>query len=287
MLTHAATIDKLLERLIPLGHHDGPVAIARNRRDLGLGWLYYSLARLLRPNRVVVVGSFRGFSVVCLALGLEDNGRGHLDFVDASKVDRFWLNRSAVRRHFEVFGVADRITVHRMTTDRFLRKSANLSTPIDFLFLDGDHHHSSVRFDHTGFEAALAPDAYVAFHDSYVGGFGFTEWEVADYLSTLDLAAYEVLTFPVGQGLTLLKRLPASRPASRRSRNRQILAALAKRCMSSTDNAETHIAHAALRVMADATALDRSARVRLRFLHKANTDLRRELRKLRHRVDTT
>ena len=31
-------------------------------RNLGLGWVYYALARLLRPEKVVVIGSYRGFA---------------------------------------------------------------------------------------------------------------------------------------------------------------------------------------------------------------------------------
>jgi predicted O-methyltransferase YrrM len=36
---------------------------------------------MLRPRHVVVIGSGFGFSVVCLALGLKDNGKGKLDFL--------------------------------------------------------------------------------------------------------------------------------------------------------------------------------------------------------------
>ena len=29
--------------------------------NLGLGWIYYALARVIRPKTVVVIGAYRGF----------------------------------------------------------------------------------------------------------------------------------------------------------------------------------------------------------------------------------
>src|SRR5207302_8700235 len=44
--------------------------------NLGLGWLYYGLARVIRPAQVVVVGSFRGFVPLILGKALADNSEG-------------------------------------------------------------------------------------------------------------------------------------------------------------------------------------------------------------------
>ena len=41
--------------------------------NLGLGWLYYALARLLRPRIVVVIGSYRGFAPLVFGRALADN----------------------------------------------------------------------------------------------------------------------------------------------------------------------------------------------------------------------
>jgi len=53
----------------------------RGTLNIGFGFLYYGLVRTLRPAHAVVIGSGFGFSVVCLALGLNDNGAGALSFV--------------------------------------------------------------------------------------------------------------------------------------------------------------------------------------------------------------
>src|SRR5262244_4308443 len=74
-----ATLKDILEHARPLGHYEEPDTL-----NIGFGFMYYGLARTLRPRHVVVIGSGFGFSVVCLALGLKDNGRGQLDFVDPS-----------------------------------------------------------------------------------------------------------------------------------------------------------------------------------------------------------
>ncbi len=63
----------------PLGHHE-----KRDSFNLGFGFLYYSTVRAVRPKHVLVIGSGFGFSVVCLAIGLKDNGKGILNFVDPS-----------------------------------------------------------------------------------------------------------------------------------------------------------------------------------------------------------
>src|SRR5215470_724941 len=74
-----SVLREILEHAKPLGHHE-----EAGNLNLGFGFVYYGLARALRPQHVLVIGSGFGFSVVCLALGLKDNGRGSLTFVDPS-----------------------------------------------------------------------------------------------------------------------------------------------------------------------------------------------------------
>jgi len=63
----------------PLGHNQ-----KRRNRNLGFGFIYYGVVRSLRPKHTFVIGSGYGFSVVCLALGIKDNGAGRLSFLDPS-----------------------------------------------------------------------------------------------------------------------------------------------------------------------------------------------------------
>src|ERR1700674_4040130 len=55
--------------------------------NLGLGWIYYGLARAIRPKKVVVIGSYRGFVPLVLGKALADNeDRGEVIFIDPSFV---------------------------------------------------------------------------------------------------------------------------------------------------------------------------------------------------------
>jgi hypothetical protein len=124
----APLLGDILEHARPLGHHEDPATL-----NLGFGFLYYGLVRALRPRHVVVIGSGFGFSVVCLALGLKDNLRGALTFVDPSySVFRDgplhtvgstaqWSDPKKARAHFACFGVEDIVTHHR--------RPAHISSP--------------------------------------------------------------------------------------------------------------------------------------------------------------
>src|SRR5437868_8053364 len=74
--------------------------------NLGLGWIYYGLARVIRPKIVVVIGSYRGFVPLVLGKALADNrSDGRVIFIDPSLVDDFWKDPQSVRAHFADFDV--------------------------------------------------------------------------------------------------------------------------------------------------------------------------------------
>src|SRR5262249_46643512 len=76
--------------------------------NLGLGWVYYALARVIRPSTAVVIGSYRGFVPLVLGKALADNlGGGRVIFIDPSLVDDFWKEPQAVTAHFARFGVTN------------------------------------------------------------------------------------------------------------------------------------------------------------------------------------
>jgi hypothetical protein len=71
--------------------------------NLGLGWIYYGLARTLRPASVVVIGSWRGFVPLVLGKALADNLEGgEVTFIDPSwwmdsgRMPGQWTDGSAV-----------------------------------------------------------------------------------------------------------------------------------------------------------------------------------------------
>lgn len=282
MLFDADYITKMIRGLVPLGHfamtHEQAVASA----NLGFGFLYYGLVRALAPERIVVVGSFRGFSPVCFALGLRDNGAGHLDFVDAAMVDGFWKDPKCVTAHFSQFGVADYISHFKVSSSQYLQESGAMAAPIDLLFIDGDHSFAGVEHDYQRLGDLVRSDGYILLHDSYAAGFGFTEWEVADFLGSIAGTLAQTVTFTVAQGLTLIKRVPQTRAG----KEGQELERALRAALEQTKN-ETTDMHLVSHLIEQALALHRVQRTGeengLQLLRKANQDLRSELVRIRAR----
>lgn len=202
----------------PLGHHED-----RDNLNLGFGFVYYGLVRALRPRHVVVIGSGYGFSVVCLALGLRDNNRGRLSFVDPSySVLRNgplqtiggaaqWSDPEKVRVHFRRFGVERLVTHFRLTSEEFFSDYAARGLPeIDLAFIDGNHSWSAVRHD---FLAALGHchrNSYMLLHDTniyvreLVRHAGVKRWLKA---VARRKEQFEVLDFPFASGVAMVRVL--------------------------------------------------------------------------------
>ena len=183
--------------------------------NLGLGWVYYGLARALRPASVVVIGSWRGFVPLVLGRAVADNLEGgRVHFIDPSLVDDFWSDATRVEAHFLRFGVAN-ISHHRATTQEFVQGDAfRALDEIGMLFIDGLHTAEQARFDYEAFRDRLAPGALVLFHDTLrvrtsriYGDDKPYEHRVKDFVASLRAdPTLELLELPVGDGLTMLRR---------------------------------------------------------------------------------
>jgi methyltransferase family protein len=214
----AATLEDILEHARPLGHHED-----RGSLNLGFGFLYYGLARTLRPRHLLVIGSGYGFSVVCFALGMKDNGFGALSFIDPSYSvlkhgplhtvggTSQWENPATVRAHFERFGVAEQVTHFKMTSEEFFGGSdAGAMPAIDVAFIDGNHSFADVRRDFISVMRHAHRGSYILLHDTniyireLVGHAGVKRW-----LNTIkrDPECFEVLDFPFSSGVALVRVL--------------------------------------------------------------------------------
>ena len=182
--------------------------------NLGLGWLYYALGRVLHPTRAVVIGSYRGFAPLVIAKALCDNVEdGAVTFIDPSMVDDFWTEPAAVQQHFAGFGVTN-VEHHRMTTQQFVTTEAYAALgEIGLLFIDGYHSAEQARFDHKAFRDRLTPRSFALFHDSmserestiYGSDSPYT-LSVGRYIDELKSdASLQVLDVPFGTGLTMVR----------------------------------------------------------------------------------
>jgi hypothetical protein len=212
----AGLIRSIFQHAKPLGHHEIP-----GNLNLGFGFLYYGLVRTLRPRHVVVIGSGFGFSVVCLALAMRDNGRGQLTFVDPSYSvltdgpfktvggTAQWDDPVKVRRHFARFGVEDIVTHHRMRSDEFFDRYPELGLPeIDLAFVDGSHAFADVRHDFCRTLRHARKNSYLLLHDTnlYVREFvrhaGVKRWL---NIVKREIGLFEVVDLPFSSGVAIVR----------------------------------------------------------------------------------
>jgi predicted O-methyltransferase YrrM len=183
--------------------------------NLGLGWLYYALGRIVRPTKVLVVGSFRGFAPLMFAKAVADNLEGgEVIFIDPSLVDGFWRDPEAVSAHFAGFGITN-IRHHLMTTQEFVgTETYRALDGLGIVFVDGLHTEAQARFDFEAFKDKLAPEGIILLHDSrriklstlYGEGKHYEHGvkHFTDHLKTV--ADYEAFDLPFGDGVTLVRR---------------------------------------------------------------------------------
>jgi predicted O-methyltransferase YrrM len=214
----APLLSEILRHAQPLGHNEDASTL-----NLGFGFLYYGLVRMLRPKHIVVIGSGYGFSVVCLALGLKDNGKGTLSFVDPSYSavrdgllhtvggTAQWDEPARVRAHFARFGVENLVAHFKMTSaDFFDRYEGNWLPSIDLAFIDGNHSYEDVRHDFLAVLKRSRRNSYLLLHDTniYVREM-FRHAGVKRWLRRLgrERDAFEIVDFPFSSGVALVRVL--------------------------------------------------------------------------------
>lgn len=189
--------------------------------NLGMGWLYYALARLIRPRNAVVIGSYRGFTPLVIAKALDDNVEdGRVHFIEPSLVDDFWRDSERVKRRFEEHGISN-VAHHLMTTQDFVESEAYAALDeIGLLLIDGLHTAKQARFDYRAFEPKLTPAAVTLFHDSVVdyesrmyGEDRRYRYSVSQFIAELAAdPSLQVLDLPFAFGLTLVRAKPSPPP---------------------------------------------------------------------------
>jgi len=128
LVAHGPPADPVLESLAQETRALGPIAIMQVAPEQGA--LLTLLARLMRARRAIEIGTFTGYSALCLARGMPDEGK--LLCCDTSEE---WT--AIARRHWEKAGVAEKIELRiapAIETLRALPKTPHL----DLAFIDAD-----------------------------------------------------------------------------------------------------------------------------------------------------
>ncbi|GAA4313512.1 O-methyltransferase [Compostibacter hankyongensis] len=101
------------------------------------GMLLSLISRMIRPERILEVGTFTGYSALCLAEGLQPGGQLHT-------IDNNEELEEECRRYFRSAGMDDRIQLHIGAAAEVIPQ---LEGPFDLVFLDADKTSYSLYFD--------------------------------------------------------------------------------------------------------------------------------------------
>lgn len=102
------------------------------------GRLLSMLSHLLRPRRVLEIGTFTGYAALCLAEGLAPDGQLHTIEINPERESR-------IRRYVAAAGLAGRITLHIGAAAEVL---AGLAGEVwDLVFIDADKRSNDAYFD--------------------------------------------------------------------------------------------------------------------------------------------
>lgn len=162
----------------------------KSRFNLGYGDIHYAIIRNQKPKHVLCIGSMYGFIPFMMAKACMENGKGHVDFVDAGYDIRddkdkkrhyygqgFWKKNNP-SNHFNYLLTTKCITTHVMTSRQFASK---YKRKYDYIYLDGDHSYKGVWHDIKLYWPRLRVGGYLCLHDIHFKrveeGLPFEHWK--------------------------------------------------------------------------------------------------------------
>lgn len=162
------------------------------------------LVEMIRPHNILEVGTFAGYSAICMAEGLEDGGKVYTFEINDEQEDftRQWIEQSAVADRIE-FIIGDAVTL-----------APKLGITFDMAFIDGDKRTYAEAYemalgvvrsggfilaDNTLWDEHVVDAAYA--RDAQTKGImKFNDLVAAD-------TRVEKVILPIRDGLTLIRKL--------------------------------------------------------------------------------
>lgn len=93
-----------------------------------LGKLLETISKMISPNYILEIGTFTGFSTICLAAGLQDEG--HIDTIEINPEQE-----DIIEEGISKSGLKSKITVHYGDAKLLIPK---LDREYDLIFIDGN-----------------------------------------------------------------------------------------------------------------------------------------------------
>jgi len=202
---NVSELTTLKKYFVPWGHGVVVNGDTSNNNSISPGLLgvYYFATRILKPEKIVAIGSLRGAAPASFALGCRDNGFGRVYFIDCALIDDFWKGdktshwkRLSIEAHIEL--IVDRSENYFPTLSR--------DFTYQILYIDGDHTFKGVQRDFSLYFQKL--NGWAILHDSHSTGTGFNnvKLEVKDFVDTYlrSTPGWELIDLPSDNGVTFV-----------------------------------------------------------------------------------
>jgi hypothetical protein len=183
---------------------------------LGYGWVHYSLIRLLRPEKVLCVGSRYGYIPAICAMACRDNKNGIVDFVDAGYDQQepgylqkswggvgFW-KKCNPEKYFGKFGLDKYIRLYVMRSEEYSKK--NEKAKYGYVCIDGDHSYEGVKNDFEMFWPKVEKGGFMTFHDIGSPDAGAAVYGIRKFWKELKNKQKTVMEFLENPGLGLIQK---------------------------------------------------------------------------------
>lgn len=131
----------------------------------GFGMVHYALIRNIRPQRVLCVGSLKGYIPALCALACKDEEIGHVEFVDEGGTNwgggGIWQAQSETERraYWEPLGVEDWITTHVCRIEDYELGQ------YQYVHIDADHSYEGARSEFDLIWPHLDRGGFYTLHD--------------------------------------------------------------------------------------------------------------------------
>jgi MMP 1-O-methyltransferase len=135
-------------------------------------FLYETAEKIVKPNIIVEIGSWKGRSTVCLGRGVQDGFQVLVFAIDphfnSSKLQRIFNDSISTYEEFiENLKNTDVFSYIRPIQKTSKDASKNFNEPVGFLFIDGDHKFKSINLDYKLWWPKVIDNGVIAFHDTW------------------------------------------------------------------------------------------------------------------------
>ncbi|HSH50358.1 MAG TPA: O-methyltransferase, partial [Bacteroidales bacterium] len=100
------------------------------------GKILEMISKMVRPKKILEIGTYTGYSAICLAKGLPGNGILHTIEIN-DELEHF------IRKYFQKAGLENKVKLH---IGNALEIIPNLNQTFDLVFIDGDKRQYSTYY---------------------------------------------------------------------------------------------------------------------------------------------